>query len=134
REQLRLASQQADRLHGALEALGASELSHGDDTDLPAAWQAALQGLPVVGLAGELAARIRPIDLLLAGYLRRIVVLADQASAREAQRRLAERLPADAPAWAVLSMDGLLLAAEGARPLEAVRDQGQSVLADWSRQ
>jgi chromosome segregation protein len=134
RERLRVASQQADRLHGALQALGAVDLSHADDSDLPGDWQMALEGLPVIGLAGELAARIRPIDLLLAGFFRRIVVLADDASAREAHRRLTRRLAADAPAWAVLSMDGLLLAAEGARPLEAAPDQGQSALADWSRQ
>jgi len=61
-------------------------------------------------------------------------VLANDEAAREAHRRLTTRLSADAPAWAVLSMDGLLLAAEGARPLERVGDEGQSVLADWSRQ
>jgi chromosome segregation protein len=134
RERLRVASQQADRLHGALQALGAVDLNQTDDSDLPGDWQLALEGLPVIGLAGELAARIRPIDLLLAGFFRRIVVLADDASAREAHRRLTQRLSANAPAWAVLSMDGLLLAAEGARPLEAAQDEGQSALADWSRQ
>ena len=134
RERLRLASQQADRLHGALQALGAADLERPDDSDLPADWQTALAGLPVVGLAGELAARIRPIDLLLAVYVRRIVVLADDAAAREAHHRLTTRLPPDAPAWAVLSLDGLLLAGEGPRPMELVADQGQSILADWSRQ
>ena len=93
-----------------------------------------LGGLPVVGVAAELAQRIRPIDLLLAGYLRRIVVLGDDGSAREAHRRPSSALAADAPAWAVLSMDGLLLVGEGQRPLEAVQDHGQSALADWSRQ
>ena len=134
RERLRVASQQADRLQGALQALGGIDLRSVDDSDLPAEWQATLAGLPVIGLAGELAARIRPIDLLMGGYLRRIVVLADDAAAREAHRRLSERLPANTAAWAVLSMDGLLLAADGARPLEATPDQGQSALADWSRQ
>lgn len=134
REQLRVASQQADRLHGALQALGAIDLRQTDDSALPTEWQHALEGLPVIGLAGHLAARIRPIDLLLSGFVRRIVVLADDAAAREAHRRLSQRLPEDAAAWAVLSMDGLLLAAEGARPLEAQADQGQSALADWSRQ
>jgi chromosome segregation protein len=134
REKLRVASQNADRLQGALDALGAPDLRAVDDSDLPPEWQAALAGLPVIGLAGELAARIRPIDLLMGGYLRRIVVLADDAAAQEAHRRLSERMPASAPAWAVLSMDGLLLAANGARPLEAAPDQGQSTLADWSRQ
>ena len=134
REALRVTSQQADRLQGALAALGATDLSRRDDAELPPDWQAALQDLPVLGLAGQLATRIRPIDLLLAGYLRRTVVLANDEAAREAHRRLTTRLAADAPAWAVLSMDGLLLAAEGARPLERVGDEGQSVLADWSRQ
>jgi chromosome segregation protein len=134
RERLRVASQQADRLHGALQALGAVDLRQVDDSGLPTQWQAALQGLPVIGLAGELASRIRPIDLLLGGFVRRIVVLADDEAAREAHRRLSEQLPQDAAAWAVLSMDGLLLAANGPRPLEAVEDQGQSALADWSRQ
>ncbi len=134
RERLRVASQQADRLHGALQALGAIDISRPDDSDLPSDWQTALAGLPVVGLAGELAARIRPIDLLLAGYVRRIVVLADDAAAREAHQRLAARLASDAPAWAVLSLDGLLLTAEGPRPMDAVEDRGQSALADWSRQ
>jgi chromosome segregation protein len=134
RERLRVASQQADRLQGALAALGATDLRVGDDSDLPADWQAALADLPVVGLAGELAARIRPIELLLAAYLRRIVVLANDAAAREAHRRLSTRLPSQAPAWAVLSMVGLFLAAGNERPMEVVRDQGQSALADWSRQ
>jgi chromosome segregation protein len=134
REKLRVASQQADRLHGALQALGAADLRTSDDTDLPGDWQSALAGLPVVGLAGELAHRIRPIDLLLAGFVRRIVVLADDASAREAHQRLSRHLAADAPAWAVLSLDGLLMTSEGPRPLEVVADEGQSVLADWSRQ
>ena len=134
REQLRLASQQADRLHGALEALGAADLSPGDDSELPDEWQTALKDLPVVGLASQLAKRIRPIDLLLAGYVRRIVVLANDPAAREAHQRLSERLTRDAPAWAVLSMDGLLLAADGPRPLESATDEGQSALADWTRQ
>jgi chromosome segregation protein len=134
RERLRVASQQADRLNGALEALGAADLRQTDDSDLPSDWQEALLGLPVIGLAGHLAARIRPIDLLLTGFLRRIVVLADDKAAREAHRRLSERLPSSEAAWAVLSMDGLLLAADGPRPLESVDDQGQSALADWSRQ
>ena len=134
RERLRVASQQADRLQGALQALGALDLRKTDDSDLPSDWQEALSGLPVLGLAGQLAARIRPIDLLMGGYLRRIVVLGDDGAAREAHRRLSERLPADAPAWAVLSMDGLLLSAAGPRPLEAAHDRGESALADWSRQ
>ncbi|HEY1296582.1 MAG TPA: AAA family ATPase, partial [Chloroflexota bacterium] len=134
RERLRVASQQADRLHGALQALGAADLHRSDDSDLPSDWQFALAGLPVVGLAGELAARIRPIDLLLAGYVRRIVVLADDAAAREAHHRLGTHLSPDAPAWAVLSLEGLLLTGEGPRPMEAVEDRGQSVLADWARQ
>src|SRR5207248_6846922 len=70
----------------------------------------------------------------LAGSRRRIVVLPDDTAAREAHHRLSSRLPSDAAAWAVLSMDGLLLVAEGPRPLEAVQDDGQSALADWARQ
>jgi chromosome segregation protein len=134
REALRLASQQADRLHGALEALGATDLTRVNDADLPPDWQTALEDLPVVGLAGELATRIRPINSLLSAYLRRIVVLADDQAAREAHHRLSERLAADTPAWAVLSMDGLLMTASGARPLEPVGDAGESALGDWSRQ
>jgi chromosome segregation protein len=134
REALRSTSQQADRLQGALAALGAADLSRRDDADLPSDWQAALQDLPVLGLARELAERIRPIDLLLGGYLRRIVVLQDDRAAREAHRRLSTYLKPNAPAWAVLSMSGLLLTSQGERPLEAVGDQGQSALADWARQ
>ncbi len=133
-EALAAASQHADRLQGALAALGATDLNRPEAAELPPDWQAALRDLPVVGLAGELAARIRPIDLLLGGLLRRIVVLASDAAAREAHRRLSANLAADAPAWAVLSMDGLLLASQGERPLEAVGDEGQSILADWARQ
>ncbi|MDQ6669295.1 MAG: AAA family ATPase [Chloroflexota bacterium] len=141
---LAAASQHADRLQGALAALGAADLglaglgaaniSRQNGADLPADWQEALHDLPVVGLAGELAARIRPIDLLLGGLLKRIVVLASDAAAREAYRRLSANLPGDAPAWAVLSMAGLLLASPGERPLEAVGDEGQSILADWACQ
>ncbi len=134
RETLRSTSQQADRLQGALAALGAADLSRRADADLPADWQAALHDLPVLGTARELAEQIRPINLLLGGYLRRIVVLDGDAAAREAHRRLSAQLKPDAPAWAVLSMSGLLLTSEGERPLEAVGDQGQSVLADWAEQ
>ncbi len=134
REALRLASQQADRLHGALQALGATDLARVDDADLPPEWQTALADLPVVGVAGELATRIRPISALLAAYARRIVVLANDDAAREAHRRLSDRLAADTPAWAVLSMDGLLMAAAGARPLEPTGETGHSTLGDWSRQ
>ncbi len=134
REMLRSTSQQADRLQGALAALGAADLSRRDDADLPADWQAVLHDLPVLGLARELAEQIRPIDLLLGGYLRRIVVLDGDDPAREAHRRLTTHLKPDAPAWAVLSMSGLLLASTGERPLEVVGDEGQSVLANWSQQ
>ena len=133
-EGLRAASQQADRLHGALAALGAADLSRDQTAVLPPDWEVVLRDLPVVGLAGELATRIRPIDLLLGAFLKRIVVLTSDTAAREAHRRLSTTLPAGAPAWAVLSMDGLLLAAEGDRPIEAVSDKGQSALADWARQ
>jgi chromosome segregation protein len=133
-ERLRAASQQADRLHGALAGLGAADLSSQQGADLPSDWHAVLHDLPVVGLAGELAARIRPIDLLLGAFLKRIVVLASDEATREAHRRLSTNLPTSAPAWAVLSMDGLLLASEGDRPLEAIGDEGQSTLADWTRQ
>jgi chromosome segregation protein len=134
RERLRLASQQADRLHGALAALGASDLHRRDDADLPPEWQTALDGLPVIGLAGELASRIPPIDVLLASYARRIVVLADNDAAHEAHRRLSSALTTATPAWAVLSMDGLLIASAGVRPLEPTAGAGQSTLADWTRQ
>ena len=130
-EAFRAASQQADRLQGALAAMGAADLSRADAADLPPEWELALRDLPVVGLAGELASRIRPIDLQLAGYLRRIVVLANDTAAREAHRRLTTHLSSDAPAWAVLSMDGLLVASPGERPLESAGDAG---LADWARQ
>jgi chromosome segregation protein len=134
RETLRSTSQQADRLQGALAALGAADLSRRDDADLPADWQAVLHDLPVLGLARALAEQIRPIDLLLGGFLRRIVVLDGDAAAREAHRRLSSHVKSDAPAWAVLSMSGLLLASVGERPLEAVGDEGQSVLANWAQQ
>src|SRR5262249_23049656 len=58
----------------------------------------------------------------------------NDAASREAHRRLSERLARDEAAWAVLSMDGLLLAAEVPRPLETLPDQGQSAIADWTRQ
>ena len=134
REALREVSQQADRLQGALAALGAVDLSRRDDADLPAEWQTILHDLPVLGHARELAGRIRPIDLLLRGYLQRIVVLDSDAAAREAHQRLTARLPAETAAWAVLSMNGLLLTSNGERPLEPVGDESPSVLADWSRQ
>jgi chromosome segregation protein len=134
REALRTTSQQADRLHGALEALGAADLDLHAAWDLPPGWQAPLRDLPVLGLAGELASRIRPIDQLLRGYAQRIVVLADDTAAREAHRRLSAHLQSDSPAWAVLSMDGLLLSSPGERPLEGLADDRQSVLADWARQ
>ncbi|MGI9145130.1 MAG: AAA family ATPase [Chloroflexota bacterium] len=128
------ASQHADRLAGSLAALGAADHSRPNNADLPLDWQATLHDLPVLGIAGDLAARIRPIDLLLGGLLRRIVVLASDTAAREAHRRLSANVPADAPAWAVLSMEGLLFASPGERPLETIGDKGQSILADWARQ
>jgi chromosome segregation protein len=134
RETLRTVSQQADRLQGALAALGAADLDQRDDADLPSDWQAVLQALPVVGRARELAARIRPIDLVLSGYLQRIVVLATDEAAREAFNRLGQHLPASAAAWGVMSIDGLLLAAGGERPVEVVGDAGQSILANWAQQ
>jgi chromosome segregation protein len=131
-EGLRTASQRADRLHGTLTALGGAELSGQRRPELPPEWQAALVDLPIVGLAGELSTRIRPIDRLMRAYLLRIVVLPDDASARAAHRRLVESSPPDAPAWAVLSLDGLLLAADGERPLAEAAEG--SAFADWRRQ
>jgi chromosome segregation protein len=131
-EALRTASQRADRLHGALTALGGAELSGERRPELPAEWQAALADLPVVGLAGELSTRIRPIDRLMRAYLMRIVVLPDDGSARAAHRRLGESAPPDAPAWAVLSLDGLLLASDGGRRLAEAAEG--SAFADWRRQ
>lgn len=134
RETVRVASQTADRLQGALAALGAANLQRRDDSALSGEWQDLLADLPVVGRARELAERIRPIDALLDGYLRRIVVLADDAATREAHRRLTEHLPSTAPAWAVMSLDGVLLSAGGERSLESAGDNEQSVLAHWTRQ
>ena len=91
---LREASQQVDRLEGALQALGATHLRHENgEVDLPDAWREMLTDLPVLGLAGDLAPRVLQIDRLLRGYLRRAVVLRDDAAAREAHRRLGESLP-----------------------------------------
>ncbi len=129
-EALRDASQLADRLQGAIGALGIPRET--EAAQMPKEWHAALTGLPVVGLAGELASRIQPIDRLLRAYLHRIVVLRDDAGAREAHRRLAAALTGGAPVWAVLSLDGLMLTPGGETPLEAA-DEG-SGLADWRRQ
>src|SRR5207248_3705514 len=103
--------------HGALTALGAPTLEQ--KAELPPAWRDLLADLPVLGLAGELATRIQPIDRLLRGYLRRVLVLADDASARTAHQRLAKALGRDSPAWAVLSLEGVLLTPGGETPLEA---------------
>jgi chromosome segregation protein len=130
REAARASAQQADRLQGALEALGAGERRQSGA--LAAAWRDALDGLPVVGLAGDLAARVRPIDRLRRGYLMRTVVLSDDPAARAAHARLTDAFGREAPAWAVLSLDGLLLCAEGERSIEADLGEG-SALADWRR-
>ena len=134
REVLRAANQQADRLHGALAALGAPDRTLHTTTGLPDAWRTALDGIEVLGLAGELAARARPIERLLRGYLLRTLVVRDAAAAREAHRRLSEVLGPDAPAWAILSLDGLLLGAPGEHPVEPASAQAGSTLADWRRQ
>lgn len=134
RETLRLASQQTDRLQGALAALGAAHLTRRDDSELSADWQDLLSDLPVLGRARELADRIRPVGALLEGYLRRIVVLANDDAAREAHRRLTTHLKGAPLAWAVMSMGGLLLPAPGEHPLESAPDGHQSVLANWTRQ
>ncbi len=139
REAARVAARQADRLHGALEALGFPRTSPEQEeasqtaTSLPPQWRQVLRGLPVLGIAGELAARVRPVDRLLRGYLMRTVVVADNAAAREAHRRLMAELGPAVPAWAVVSAEGLLLAAVGERPIEDSADEG-SVVADWKRQ
>jgi chromosome segregation protein len=139
REAARVAARQADRLYGALEALGFPRTppEHEEriraSTSLPPAWRQVLSGLPVLGIAGELAARVRPVDRLLRGYLMRIVVVADDAAAREAHRRLAAELGPTAPAWAVVSAEGLVLTALGERPIEDPADEGSAV-ADWKRQ
>jgi chromosome segregation protein len=130
-EALREANQQADRLQGAIAALGAPKPADLDQAHMPPRWRELLADLPVLGLAGELATRIQPIERLLAGYQQRIVVLPDDAGAREAHRRLAA-IASAAAAWAVLSLDGLLLTPGGETPLEAA-DEG-SGLADWRRQ
>ncbi|MBV9356257.1 MAG: hypothetical protein JO023_12110 [Chloroflexi bacterium] len=139
REAARVAARQADRLYGALEALGfpratpESEEVLGASSSLPAEWRQVLSGLPVLGLAGELAARVRPVDRLLRGYLMRIIVVADDAAAREGHRRLTAQLGPTAPAWAVVSAEGLVLTALGERPIEDPADEGSAV-ADWKRQ
>ncbi|HET6318259.1 MAG TPA: AAA family ATPase, partial [Chloroflexota bacterium] len=132
-ETLREASQHADRLHGAYAALGIPAPEDSESAQMPDRWRDLLTDLPVVGLAGELAARIRPIDRLLHAYLRRIVVLRDDPGAREAHRRLAAALGDQEAAWAVLSLDGLLLTPGGETPLEPA-DEAASGLADWRRQ
>ena len=134
REAARIASQQADRLQGALAALGAPspQPPRRRGGDVPEEWRAVLEGIPVLGLAGEMAMRARPIDRLLRGYLSRTLVVPDAKAARQAHRRLSEALPPDAPAWAILSLDGLLLGAPGERPVEQAA-AGGSALADWRR-
>ncbi len=131
REAARAAATQADRLHGALQALGA--VDRGESAAVPPAWETALRGLQVVGFAGELAARVRPLDRLLRGYLSRTVVVADDATAREAHRRLSDALAPSEPAWAILSLEGVLIGAPGAR-LVATQDGDGPALADWRRQ
>jgi chromosome segregation protein len=135
REAARSAARQADRLHGALEALGFPRDTEREApvASLPPAWQQLLRGLPVLGTAAELAARVRPVDRLLHGYLMRTVVVADDGAAREAYRRLAAQLGAAEPAWAVVSAQGLLLGAAGERRVERGSDEGSAV-ADWRRQ
>ncbi len=131
REAARAAASQADRLHGALEALGASDRD--DAAAVPVSWERALHGLAIVGFAADLAQRIRPLDRLLRGYLGRTIVVADDATAREAHRRLFEALETTEPAWAVLSLEGTLFAAPGARPVAASAADAPA-LADWRRQ
>ena len=142
----RAANQRADRLQGALSTLGAPEryvqpsAEPGSESEqsrlaaMPQEWRTALEGIDVVGLAGELAIRARPIERLLRGYLLRTLVVRDAVAAREAHRRLCQVLAPDAPAWAVLSLDGLLLGAPGERPVETASPQAGSALADWRRQ
>jgi chromosome segregation protein len=133
-EALRVARQQADRLQGALTALGAAETSSARSIDGAQALLGALEGLPVVGTIAELAARVRPVDRLLRAYLARVVVLADDAATHEAHRRLEARLPHETLAWAVLSTSGLLLSAPGERVLRASDDDGRSALVEWQRE
>ncbi|MDQ3810336.1 MAG: hypothetical protein M3336_08600, partial [Chloroflexota bacterium] len=131
-EAVRETSQQADRLHGALAALGAEDLSGGASPRVPDEWRALVADLPVIGLAGELVTRVRPIDRLMRAYLLRVLVLANNRAAREAHRRLHARIAQAGAAWAVLSLDGLLLTPGGERPL-AEADAG-AALADWRRE
>lgn len=121
------AAQHADRLHGQLEALGVP--SSADERD-GAGLLAALDGLEVLGVAADLAARVRPLDRLVRGYLRRTVVVPDDATARAAHARLSAATRPDDPAWAVLSLDGTLFPAAGERPMEAATGD-ESALADW---
>jgi chromosome segregation protein len=134
REASRAANQQADRLQGALATLGAPDHPSAPRAELPEEWRAALHGIEVVGLAGELATRARPIDRLLRGYLLRTLVVRDAAAAREAHRRLSDVVSSHAPAWAILSLDGLLLGAPGEHPVERAATKAGSALADWRRQ
>jgi chromosome segregation protein len=162
REAARVAARRADRLYGALDALGVPARPPGGAGDptgspgraedapaptraapgppnqggvsLPPDWQPILHGLPVVGVAAELAARVRPVDRLLRGYLMRTVVLADDAAAREAHRRLAARLGPAAPAWAVISASGLLLTPLGERTIESGSTDAGAAVADWRKQ
>jgi len=136
RESARVVARQADRLQGTLEALGFrpdATQRGAAATTLPSQWRVVLDGLPVVGIAADLAARVRPVDRLVRGYLMRTVVMADAAAAREAHRRLSAELDPAAPAWAVLSADGLLLTALGDRSVVSGADEG-TALADWRRQ
>ncbi|MBV9543327.1 MAG: AAA family ATPase, partial [Chloroflexi bacterium] len=131
-EALRHARQQADRLEGALAALGAAQnTSAVDSAD---GLLGVLDGLPVVGVASELAARVRPVDRLLRAYLGRVVVLRDDAATREAYTRLQALTSGQESAWAVLSTSGLFLAAPGERGVGAPEDDGRSALVDWQQE
>lgn len=123
-------AQQADRLQGALDALG--NAVRPTTSALDPAWRDALAGVHVLGTALDVASRVRPLDAAVRGLLARTVVVEDDAAARDAHHRLSQLHGESAPAWAVVSLQGLFLPAPGARVLGGAGGEG-SALADWGR-
>ena len=128
-------SQQVDRLEGALQALGATHLRHENgEVDLPDAWRRALDR-PARAWPGGRSGAARAADRSPAARL-------PAARGRPARRRRGARgaspagatsLPDAEPAWAVLSLDGLLLTQAGERPVVTGTEE-VTALADWGRQ
>lgn len=130
RERLREAAQRHAHVLGALSAIGA-DLSEAP-AGLDAALREALDGLPHLGSATDVARKVRPFDGLLRALLARTVVVESDEAARTAAQRLRERISPEQPAWAVLSLEGLFLTASEGRRVGAGTGEG-AALADWRR-